>query len=248
MTTERIRSSPTAMLWISAETLVRRSTFRRTASDERPPARRQGSCPTAEDADAAQEDHRDDGQGHALADVGPGAHEAGGQDDAGQARRSPVKAKRLILIRATRTPEIPRGARVLADGVDLPPDPRPVQDDGQHDGQGDEDDERPRDRRPGHGAEAERSVNHSGKPLTPCGPSTISARPRKRASVPSVTTSDGRPTARDQQAVEQAAEDADEEDDRDPDLERHAGREQEAEQSAREARHRLDREVDLAER
>ena len=38
-----------------------------------------------------------------------------------------------------------------------------------------------------------KSVNGGGKSLTPTGPRTMRARPRKRASVPMVTTSDGRP-------------------------------------------------------
>ena len=50
-------------------------------------------------------------------------------------------------------------------------------------GQGEEDDERPRDRRPGHVPEAELG-EPVGKSLTPRGPRTIRARPRKSARVP----------------------------------------------------------------
>ena len=44
-----------------------------------------------------------------------------------------------------------------------------------------------------------------GKSVTESSPMTTNARPRNRASVPIVTASDGRPSARDEQAVERAA-------------------------------------------
>ena len=113
------------------------------------------------------------------------------------------------------------------------------------DGEDDEEDEGPRDRRAGDGPNP-KVVNHSGNALMPRGPRTTSARPRYSASVPSVTTSDGRPHASDEEAVEQPAERADDEDDRDRDLDRYAGRVQESEDRAGQAGHRLDRQVDFA--
>ena len=89
-------------------------------------------------------------------------------------------------------------------------------------------------------------VNQSGKSLMPRGPRTIRASPRKSASVPSVTTSDGRPPRPTRRPLSSAADDAHHEHERDRDLERDAGGPQEAEDRAGEAGHRLDREVDLA--
>ena len=91
------------------------------------------------------------------------------------------------------------------------------------------------------------TVNAGGKSLTPRGPRMIRARPRKRASVPSVTTSDGRPPSGRERAVEEPAGGTHHEDDRDRDLEGHARGPHEAEGGARQAGHRLDRQVDLAE-
>ncbi len=89
-------------------------------------------------------------------------------------------------------------------------------------------------------------VNSGGKLETPCGPRTISASPRNRASVPRVTTSDGSPNRaisvpfiRPPRAPSTITS-SDGDPDRDP------GGPQEAEDRARQAGHRLDRQVDLA--
>ena len=146
------------MLWTSTVTLASRSAFcmTATASTARTTP---GIVPrAAEDVDAAEQDDGHDGQGHALrrrrpgrsrgatvrmtpasAAIEPGQHEQAdphpGDADAGVAGR----------------------AGVLADRVDLAADPRPVEDDAEDRRRGARKiDERPRDQRPGHVAEAER--------------------------------------------------------------------------------------------
>ena len=69
----------------------------------------------------------------------------------------PVSTNRRSLQARDADAGEPGRAGVLADGVDLAADPRPVEDDAEDDGEGHEDDERPRDRRAGHVAEAEAS-------------------------------------------------------------------------------------------
>ena len=184
MTTERISSSPRAMLWTSTVTLASRSAFCMTATMST--ARTTpGIVPgPAEDVDAAEQDDRHDRQGHALARVGAGARQTRGQDDPASAAIRPDSTNRPILTRVTRTPEKRAALGVLADRVDLAPDPRPVEDDAEDDGE-----QRGRSRTARGSASRARarsriSVNAGGKSLTPRGPSTISARPRNRARVP----------------------------------------------------------------
>ena len=78
-----------------------------------------------------------------------------GQDDAGERGDQAGQHEQADLDAGDADAGEPGRAGVLADGVDLPADPRPVEDDAEDDGQREEDDERPRDQRPGNVPEAD---------------------------------------------------------------------------------------------
>ncbi len=94
------------MLWTSTDTLASRSAFCMTATT-RTARTTPGIVPApAEDVDAAEQHDGHDGQGHALAGVGAGARQAGGQDDAGERGDQPGQDEQADLAPAsTRTPE-----------------------------------------------------------------------------------------------------------------------------------------------
>ena len=107
-----------------------------------------------------------------------------------------------------------------------------MEDDAEDEGEGEEDDERPRDVRAGHVTEADlgeriREVAHAARPEDDQGQAA------EERQCPEGHDQRRQTAARDKQAVQQAAEDADHEDDRDVDLHRDAGGPQEAEESAR---------------
>ena len=77
------------MLWMSADTFVSRRTLPSTASVKNGEDDARDRAPAAEDVDAAEQHDRDDVERQAAADVGSGAGEAGGEDDAGERRDGP---------------------------------------------------------------------------------------------------------------------------------------------------------------
>ena len=234
------------MLWISAETFVSRRTLPRTASVTaarttpgivpRPPKM---FTPPSSTIVTTVSVRPWPTSARALA-------KRARQDDAGEGGDGPRQDEQQQLDPGDPDAGVPRGARRSCRSRTA--DARATSGEGRRRGRS----PAPTKTRSGHGIGVPgmvpnpKVVNQSGKPLTPCDPRTTRARPRNSASVPSVTTSDGRPNARDEDAVEQPAGRADDEHDRDRRPRSGRRREQEAEDGARQAGHRLDREVDLA--
>ena len=134
------------MLWTSTVTLASRSAFCMTATTSTA-STTPGIVPrAAEDVDPAQEHDGDDGQGHPLPGVGPGARQARGEDHAGQGGDDPAEHEQAGAQPLDAHARVARGPGALADGIDLAPDPRPVEHDAEDECEREEDHERPGDR------------------------------------------------------------------------------------------------------